>query len=183
MKRAILPVLLALAACREHGTVPAFVETLEAQRPTRPAITRQVDDSRRTALVEASSRVSPSVVSIAVTTTRQASQSPFDFFFVPQSPRSSQSFGTGFIIRSNGIVVTNQHVVSGADRIIVTLSDGTDLPAELLGEDPLTDIAVIRIERTGSRSRRWNQQRPHDWEWLVAMGNPLPTSSEMPSPP
>ena len=173
--RPTLPLLLlALAGCRERGEVPAFVETLEAQRPSRPALTRQVDDSRRTALVEASARVSSSVVSIAVTTTRQVSQSPFDFFFVPPSPRSTQSFGTGFITRSDGIIVTNQHVVSGADRIIVTLTDGTDVPAELLGEDALTDIAVIRIDRSGLQVAPVGKSSDlMIGEWVVAMGNPF----------
>jgi serine protease Do len=174
MRRGIPLLLLALAGCRERGEVPAFVETLEAQRPSRPAITRQVDESRRTALVEASARVSASVVSIAVTTTRQVSQSPFDFFFVPPSPRSTQSFGTGFITRSDGIIVTNQHVVSGADRIIVTLTDGTDVPAELLGEDALTDIAVIRIDRSGLQVAPVGQSSDlMIGEWVVAMGNPF----------
>jgi serine protease Do len=174
MRRGIPLLLLALAGCRERGQVPAFVETLEAQRPSRPAITRQVDESRRTALVEASARVSASVVSIAVTTTRQVSQSPFDFFFVPPSPRSTQSFGTGFITRSDGIIVTNQHVVSGADRIIVTLTDGTDVPAELLGEDALTDIAVIRIDRSGLQVAPVGQSSDlMIGEWVVAMGNPF----------
>jgi len=174
VRRALPLMLLALAGCREQGTVPAFIETLEAQRPARPAAARRLDDSRRTALVEASSRVSPSVVSIAVTTTRQVSPSPFDFFFVPPSPRSSQSFGTGFIIRPDGIIVTNQHVVSGADRIIVTLADGTDVPAELLGEDALTDIAVVRIDRSGlAVAPAGTSSDLMIGEWVVAMGNPF----------
>ena len=174
MRRALPLLLLTLAGCRERGEVPAFAETLEAQRPARPAVTRQVDNSRRTALVEASSRVSPSVVSIAVTTTRQGSQSPFDFFFVPPSPRSAQSFGTGFVTRSDGIIVTNQHVVSGADRIIVTLTDGTDVPAELLGEDALTDIAVIRIDRSDLQVAPVGKSSDlMIGEWVVAMGNPF----------
>ncbi len=144
-----------------------------AQRSARPD--DQVTLSRRTAIVEASQRVSAAVVSITVTSRRQLTpQTPFDFFFVPSSPREQQSFGTGFIIRSDGVIITNQHVVSGAEKIIVTLSDGTDVPANLLGEDAVTDIAVIRIERkslpvvgTGKSSDLMIG------EWVVALGNPF----------
>ena len=165
----------ALLACGGAREAPAFIETLEAQRPTRPAVTDALAASRRTAIVEAAETVSPAVVSITVTSTRQASpQTPFDFFFVPPSPREQQSFGTGFIIRSDGVILTNQHVVGGADRIIVTLPDGSDVPATLLGEDPLTDIAVIRVNR--ARLRTVKTGRSTDLmigEWVVALGNPF----------
>jgi serine protease Do len=170
----VLAMVIALAACREQSPVPALVERLEAQRPSRADVTRQVEEGRRTALVDASARVSPGVVSIAVTSTRQVSQSPFDFFFVPPSSRSAQSFGTGFVVRADGLIVTNQHVVNGADRIIVTLADGTDQPAELLGEDGLTDIAVIRIPRTGLPVPPMGTSTDlMIGEWVVAMGNPF----------
>jgi serine protease Do len=98
--------------------------------------------SRRTALVAAADRVAPAVVSINVTSRQQTERrSPFDFFFVPEGARVVQGSGTGFVIRPSGIIVTNQHVVSNADRVVVTLPDGNDLPATVVGEDPLTDIA------------------------------------------
>jgi serine protease Do len=114
-------------------------------------------------------------VSITVTTRRQAGpQTPFDFFFVPQSPREQQSFGTGFLIRPDGHIITNQHVVGGAEKIIVTLADGTDMPATLLGEDAITDIAVVRIERRSLPIVTIG--RSNDLmigEWVVALGNPF----------
>jgi serine protease Do len=147
---------------------------LAAQRPVRPA-GDAVAQSRRTAIVEASQRVSPAVVSLTVTTRRQvAPQTPFDFFFVPQSPREQQSFGTGFLIRPDGHIITNQHVVGGAEKIIVTLPDGTDLQATLLGEDALTDIAVVRVERRSLPTVTIG--RSNDLmigEWVVALGNPF----------
>ncbi len=163
-----------VAACSGEGPAPELVESLAAQRTAHPE-GDPLTTSRRTAIVEASQRVSPAVVSITVTSRRQATpQTPFDFFFLPPSPREQQSFGTGFIIRSDGVILTNQHVVSGADRIIVTLSDGTDVPANLLGEDAVTDIAVIRIERkslpivgTGKSTDLMIG------EWVVALGNPF----------
>ena len=167
--------VVALAACGGGDRAPSFVETLEAQRPTRPAVSDALAASRRTAIVEASETVSPAVVSITTTSTRQAlPQTPFDFFFVPQSPREQQSFGTGFIIRENGVIITNQHVVSGADRIIVTLPDGSDVQAQLLGEDALTDIAVIKVERTGLRTAKTGRSTDlMIGEWVVALGNPF----------
>ena len=126
-------VTVGLSACSDgrDRRSDSFVETLEAQRPAAP---RRAADAiaatRRTAIVEAAEKVSPAVVSITVTSRRQAqAQTPFDLFFVPQSPQEQQSFGTGFIIRADGTILTNQHVVSGADKIIVSLPDGTDHPA------------------------------------------------------
>ena len=165
---------LALLACEAERPAAEFVETLQAQRPPRPS-NDALSASRRTAIVETAERVSPAVVSLTVSSTRQAvPQSPFDFFFVPESPRVQQSFGTGFVIRADGVIITNQHVVSGADRIIVSLPDGSDHPAQLLGEDPLIDIAVIRIERRGLPAV--TAGRSSDLmigEWVVALGNPF----------
>jgi serine protease Do len=133
-----------------------------------------VSTSRRTALVAAADRASPAVVSINVTSRQQAEpRSPWDFFFVPEGARLVQGYGTGFVIRSNGIIVTNQHVVANAERVVVTLPDGSDLPATVLGEDPLTDIAVLRVKRENLRTVSLG--RSNDLmigEWVVALGNP-----------
>ena len=174
-RRLGLGAALLLAGCGGGEGRPQFVETLEAQRPARPAVADALNGSRRTAIVEAAQTVSPAVVSITVTSTRAvAAQTPFDFFFVPQSPREQQSFGTGFIIRPEGVILTNQHVVGGADKIIVTLPDGSDAQAQLLGEDPLTDIAVIRVDRTGLRTVKTGKSTDlMIGEWVVALGNPF----------
>jgi serine protease Do len=163
-----------------HGTLAVVAlltatgaDGLAAQRVARPGDSLGL--SRRTAIVEASQRVSPAVVSLTVTSRRQSTpQTPFDFFFLPPSPREQQSFGTGFLIRPDGHIITNQHVVSGAEKIIVTLADGTDLPATLLGEDAVTDIAVVHIERRSLpviTSGRSNDLMIG--EWVVALGNPF----------
>jgi serine protease Do len=175
--RRLVAVLLTgalVAACSGEGPAPELVASLAAQRTARPE-SDPLTTSRRTAIVEASQRVSPAVVSITVTSRRQAApQTPFDFFFLPPSPREQRSFGTGFIIRSDGVILTNQHVVSGAERIIVTLSDGTDAPANLLGEDAVTDIAVIRIERKSLPIVSTGKSTDlMIGEWVVALGNPF----------
>ncbi len=174
--RAVVAAILVslLGACNREQRGPRFIETLEAQRPARPA-GESLASSRRTAIVEAAQRVSPAVVSITVTSTRQVTpQTPFDFFFVPPSPREQQSFGTGFIIRADGTILTNQHVVNGGERIFVTLPDGTDRPATLLGEDALTDIAVIKVEGRGLPVVTPGTSADLVvGEWVVALGNPF----------
>ncbi len=153
----------------------ASAATASAQLPVRTAdIQRTTSDSRRTALVAAAERASAAVVSINVTSRREApARSPWDFFFVPEGARLVQGYGTGFVVRPNGVIVTNQHVVANAQKVVVTLSDGSDLPARVLGEDPLTDIAVLKVERKGLTPVV--PGRSTDLmigEWVVALGNP-----------
>jgi serine protease Do len=133
-----------------------------------------VDLSRRTALVAAADRASPAVVSINVTSRQQATpRSPWDFFFVPEGARVVQGHGTGFVIKPNGIIVTNQHVVSNAERVVVTLPDGSDVPATVLGEDPLTDIAVLKVRRESLPTVTLGRSTDlMIGEWVVALGNP-----------
>jgi serine protease Do len=135
---------------------------------------RATNDSRRTALVTAAERASAAVVSINVTSHQEAPpRSPWDFFFVPEGARVVQGYGTGFVVRPNGVILTNQHVVANAEKVVVTLADGSDLPAKVLGEDPLTDIAVLKIERQGLTPIV--PGRSTDLmigEWVVALGNP-----------
>jgi serine protease Do len=149
------------------------------QVPARPGGAREqandaVSESRRTALVAATERVASSVVSVNVSRRQQAAgRTPWDFFFVPESERVVQGYGTGFILRPDGIVVTNQHVVAGAERVVVTLPDGSDLDAKVLGEDPLTDIAVLKVDRRDLRAATVGRSTDlMIGEWVVALGNP-----------
>jgi len=131
--------------------------------------------SRRSAIVEAAKRVAPAVVSVTVIKReRQQPTDPFDFFFVPRgAEREVQGLGTGFIVSAEGVIITNQHVTDGASQIVVATQDGKEYPATLLGEDELTDIAVVKIEATGLPTAPIG--RSDDLmigEWLVAFGNP-----------
>ena len=77
---------------------------------------------------------------------------PFPFQMMPQQQqpnRTVEARGSGFIISSDGYVVTNNHVVNGATKVTVTLDDGTTLPAKIIGRDPKTDIALLRVKPTG----------------------------------
>ncbi|MEP6589582.1 MAG: trypsin-like peptidase domain-containing protein [Gemmatimonadota bacterium] len=161
----LLLVTLVLAACRSQ-------QRAEAQQPIIPPAGRTVDASRRTAIVDASARVAPAVVSVRVTLP-QPRPSFYEQMFMQQPQGTPQSFGTGFILRADGIIITNQHVVANAQQITVTLADGTDVEGRKLGEDPLTDIAVIKVERTGLPVVTVGRSRDlMIGEWAIALGNP-----------
>ena len=103
---------------------------------------------------------------------RQQFPFPFPFPQTPQAPR--QSSGSGFLISEDGYIITNNHVVADADQINVVLSDNRQLRARLIGRDPLTDVAVIKIE--GDRFPAVRLGRSEDvriGEWVLAIGNPL----------
>jgi serine protease Do len=167
-----LAIGLALLGCRDSPDLT--VSSAGAQSARVAEAQTVVDASRRTALVAAADRASPAVVSINVTSRQQAApRTPWDFFFVPEGARLVQGYGTGFVIRSGGIIVTNQHVIANAERVVVTLPDGSDLPATVVGEDPLTDIAVLRVKRDNLPVVSLGHSRDlMIGEWVVALGNP-----------
>jgi serine protease Do len=155
-----------------RSSAGAQAAAVERDRPAAPQAA--IDASRRTALVTATERVSRAVVSINTSARREVrARSPWDFFFVPERSRVIEGYGTGFVVRPDGIIITNQHVVAKAERVVVTLPDGSDLPAKVLGEDALTDIAVLQVARQGLPTV--STGRSTDLmigEWVVALGNP-----------
>jgi serine protease Do len=102
---------------------------------------------------------------------------PFPFGMTPQQPqhRTMEAKGSGFIIDANGTVVTNNHVVKGASNITVTLSDGTTLPAKVVGTDPRTDIAVLRVKSPTKLPfiELGNSDEAMPGVWVIAVGNPF----------
>src|SRR5213594_4041411 len=104
--------------------------------------------TRQTAIVTAASRLAPAVVSVNVLRReRRLPQDPFEQFFTPRGAEQVvEGYGSGFVISTDGVVITNQHVTQGAEQIVVTTRDGRDFPAKRLGEDPLTDIAVLKVD-------------------------------------
>ena len=94
----------------------------------------------------------------------------------PQRPRRAQSLGSGFVVDAQaGIVITNNHVIDGADEINVILHDNTSLRAELIGTDPRTDIAVLRVPTTHPLTavEFGNSDEIQVGDWVVAIGNPF----------
>jgi len=132
--------------------------------------------TRQTAIVTAASRLAPAVVSVNVLRReRQLPQDPFDLFFMPRgSEQVVEGYGSGFIISPDGVVITNQHVTQGAEQIVVTTREGRDFPAKILGEDPLTDIAVLKVDGSGLPTAPLGKSTDLlIGEWVVAVGNPF----------
>ena len=164
----VIPAVLLLCA-------PAAGQTPRSAGRERATRSATIDRSRQTAIVDAAAKVSPAVVSVNVLKRRrQVTRDPFDFFFVPrESERMVEGFGSGFVVSRDGVVITNQHVTDGADQIVVTMRDGRDYPAKLLGEDPLTDIAVLKIEGDNLPTTPLGSSNDLEiGEWVVAVGNP-----------
>ena len=97
-----------------------------------------------------------------------------DFFQVPRRPQIEQGSGSGFIVSQDGYILTNNHVVQGADRVTVRLLDNREFIARTIGTDPLTDVAVIKIPATGLTTvHLGNADSTRIGEWVLAIGNPL----------
>jgi serine protease Do len=128
-------------------------------------------------------RVSPGVVNIQTSKTIQGAQMPrsFEEFFFggpfgqQPHPRKVPSLGSGFVISSDGYIVTNNHVIEDVDSIKVAFKDGSEHEAEIVGRDPKTDIALIRIETDKELFALplGDSERVRPGEWVVAIGNPF----------
>lgn len=108
----------------------------------------------------------------------------FDFFFgnrglgQSQQPRPREGFGSGVIISPDGYIVTNNHVIDGADQLTVTLNDNTEYEATLVGTDPTTDIALIKIDGKDLHYLSFgNSEDLKIGQWVLAVGNPFMLSS------
>ena len=129
-------------------------------------------------------KVTPAVVHIRSTqqnTSREHDQSfdPFrEFFGTPRNFGPSQSSGSGVIINERGYIVTNNHVVQNADIVDVTLSDNRTFKAEVVGTDPDTDLALIKIKETNLSYLAFvDSDKARVGEWVLAVGNPLNLTS------
>jgi serine protease Do len=140
---------------------------------------QELSGSRQTAIVQAAARVAPGVVTISVIRTRQVRASFFDMFGGTRQRRSG-GYGSGFVIDAGeGVILTNEHVIRGAERIQVTLTDGTDLDAELVGADEVTDVAVLRVDPDAGALQAvplGTSRELYIGEWALAVGNPFGTA-------
>ena len=137
-------------------------------------------------------KLMPSVVNIATTQTVITNINPFPFEFPPGSPfedmfkefgtpkaRKSTALGSGFIIDAKGIVVTNNHVIQGAEDIIVKVNGVTEYKAKIIGADPLSDLAVLKIESIDYLKDKFvpvqfgDSDKARIGDWVIAIGNPF----------
>ena len=130
--------------------------------------------------VEASKRSVEAVVHVKTQSTRQ-SYNPILEFFYGDSYRDSQpvlGFGSGVIISDDGYIVTNNHVVENSDKLFVTLNDKREFEAKVIGTDPSTDLALLKVDGKGFHYIPWgNSDSLQVGEWVLAVGNPFNLTS------
>ena len=122
------------------------------------------------------------VVHVKTKTTVNSSYSNplYEFFYGPgaSQPREVRGFGSGVIVTADGYIVTNNHVIEEADEVDVTLNDKRTFAAEVVGRDPSTDIAVLKVKATGLPYIRFgNSDAIRLGEWVLAVGNPFNLTS------
>ena len=172
----------------------ALLVSLSLMLAATQANARPVPDS----FADLAEKLLPSVVTISSTVqaSAHAQQGPENFQFPPGSPfeeyfkrffgpngpqqqrpqRPPNSLGSGFIIDAKGVVVTNNHVIADAQEINVVMQDGTILKATLVGTDPETDIAVLKVDPKGLKLRAvkfGNSDKARVGDWVMAIGNPF----------
>ncbi len=194
--------LVALLAVATVGSIATFTFTKSATAAAAPApAAAALDDNSVAALLTLdkametlAARVTPAVVNVTVASKASPQQgqgqmegmpdmqqffgpgNPFGHQFqMPSQPqnRMEHGLGSGVIISPDGYIVTNNHVIEGAVDIRVTMSNREVLPAKLIGADPLTDIAVIKVDGTNLPSVPWgNSANLHPGQTVLAFGNP-----------
>ena len=155
---------------------------------TLSAFTFQTKADAPSSFADLAEKLMPSVVNISTTQTVVTRQNQFPFEFPPGSPfedmfkdfgtpekRQAMALGSGFIINSNGTVITNNHVIKGADDILVRVGGDRDYKAEVLGADPLSDIAVLKIisEEKFIPVDFGDSDKSRIGDWVIAIGNPF----------
>ncbi|HUH12610.1 MAG TPA: trypsin-like peptidase domain-containing protein [Longimicrobiales bacterium] len=182
-----LGIALAQPGCDGFARAPSDADgarrgsALEAALQTPARVGPELDASRRTAIVRASERVAPAVVSINTLRVEQR-RTFFDVY-----DRQVPGLGSGFIIHADGLVLTNEHVVRGATDMVVTLPDGRSFAATSVGADETNDLALLRIDPRAPLEAE-GQPAAHEplpvaplgtsadlliGEWVVAIGNPF----------
>ena len=145
-------------------------------------------EDRPVSFADLAEKVMPSVVNISTTTTITTQANPFPFEFPPGSPfedmfkdfgtpqkRKSSALGSGFIIDKEGIVITNNHVIQGAEDILVRVNGDKEYKAKVLGADPGMDIAVLKMETDEKfiPVEFGDSDKARIGDWVIAIGNPF----------
>ena len=149
---------------------------------------KSFSQDRPTSFADLAKKLMPSVVNISTTTTITTQSNPFPFQFPPGSPfedmfkefgapqeRKSAALGSGFIIDEKGIVVTNNHVIQDAEDIIIRVNGDKEFKAKVIGSDPLSDIAILKLETDEKflPVKFGNSDKARIGDWVIAIGNPF----------
>lgn len=163
--------LLAVSAC----TGAPQESSAQVARAGDAPRTEAIAESRRTAITEAVGKVAPAVVTVQTERVERVQADPFDIFFGGRSggTQTQAGIGTGFVIRADGVIVTNAHVVAGASTISVMMRDGTTYPARIIGTDETNDLAVLKVQaRDLPIAPLGDSDNLLVGEWAIAIGNP-----------
>jgi len=130
------------------------------------------------AFIEVAEKVTPAIVQIAVVSERENPHSDWFFFPFKDMPKEQRGSGSGIIISEDGYIITNNHVVENASKVSVGLSDKRQFDATVVGTDPLTDLAVVKIDAKNLPvAFLGNSDNLKVGQWVMAIGNPLSLSS------
>jgi len=186
----------AIAASVAATTPVSFDAPVAEAKSSRPALWHERTDAPQPVLANGYSplpslaplvrELEPAVVSVATSSVvrRRRGIDPFEEFFRPymgeqggqgQGRMVPRGQGSGFIIHESGLVLTNNHVIDGADQIDVRLADGRDFKAKVVGRDPKTDVALLRLENASDLPTVYlgDSDRLEVGDWVVAIGNPF----------
>ncbi|MDO9708264.1 DegQ family serine endoprotease [Paracraurococcus lichenis] len=180
---------LALALATTALTPWSFRAEAQPAAPAAPGTAIALPRPAGPDFADLAARVGPAVVRVTVTGHARVQGvadlppelrgTPFERFFQQrmqgERPHRTMGQGSGFIIDPSGYVVTNNHVVGEADSVRIELADGRDLPAKVIGTDPKTDIALLKIEAGNNLPtvKFGDSDRTRVGEWVLAMGNPF----------
>ena len=130
------------------------------------------------AFIEVAEKVTPAIVQISVVSERENPHKDWFFFPFKDMPNEQRGSGSGIIISADGYIVTNNHVVENASKVTVGLSDKRQFDATVVGTDPLTDLAVVKVEANNLPvAFLGNSDNLKVGQWVMAIGNPLSLSS------
>jgi len=181
-------VMLLFAGCNEQQETRMTTSVRQAESP--PPVEAPAPELllSQKAFIEVSEKVTPVVVNIRAERMRKVDRlSPLfeqffgDLFQKPPSEQRERSLGSGFILSEDGYILTNEHVVSGAEQIKVRLTDQRVFPGKVIGVDPKTDVAVIKIEaeETLPVAVLGDSDRLKVGQWALAIGNPFGLDSTL----
>lgn len=156
----------------------------ENSQANREQLNKDITDSRRNAITETVSKVSSAVVGINVTEIReyrdplfeQFKNDPFfrQFFGDQSYKQEVHGLGSGYIISDDGYIVTNEHVIGNATKVVITMTNGDHADAEIIGKDEASDIALLRVKKNNLPYLNFgNSDDVIIGEWVIALGNPF----------